>query len=227
MGSSISGAGTRVITIQGASYLKGTSYRPIPDRIEAGTFMLAAAATRGLLTLTRVIPSHLRAVIAKLEEAGVVVRQSDEQTLMIDASGPLEAVAVTASEYPGIPTDLQAPFGAFLATVPGRSSVTDQVYPDRYTHVEELLRAGAKVDLHERELIIEGGQLFGARMHAADLRAGGALIIAALAARGSSIISGLRHIDRGYEALPSRLQQLGADVCREPVALLATGTYGD
>jgi len=227
MGARISGAGTPTITVDGVPTLHGTTYRPLPDRIEAGTLMLAAAATRGKVTLEDVNPDHLRAVIAKLEESGVKVLEVGGATLLVDATGALRPTDVTAVEYPGLPTDLQAPFGAFLATVPGRSVVTDRVYPDRFTHVGELSRTGARLELRERTLVIRGGALRGAQMHAADIRAGGALVIAALAARGESAVTGVRYIERGYERLVERLKGLGAEIHLGAAPALATGTYGD
>lgn len=215
MGADITGAGTRTITVKGVPRLSGTSFRPLPDRIEAGTYMLAAAATRGTITLKRVYRQHLEQVIDKLEETGVRVLDDGPDSLMIDASGELTAADVTAAEYPGIPTDLQAPFSAYLATLPGASVVRDRVYPDRFTHVEELRRSGADAELFERTLILRGGPLAAARLHAADIRAGGAVVITALAAIGTSVVTGIEFIDRGYENMSGRLQQLGAKITRE------------
>ncbi len=229
MGGRVSGAGTPTITIMGVSRLHGVTFQPLPDRIEAGTLMLATAATRGQVTLRGVRAEHLRAVTAKLEESGVRILELGSDALLLDATGPLGPVDVTALEYPGLPTDLQAPFGAFLATVPGTSVVTDRVYPDRFTHVSELSRMGAQLELRERTLVIRGGVLHGAALHAADIRAGGALVIAALAARGSSSITGVQYIRRGYERLAERLSGLGAQMRLGDAPSLAggTGTYGD
>lgn len=215
MGANIQGAGTSMITVTGVPRLQGTSFRPLPDRIEAGTYMLAAAATRGTITLRRVRREHLTKVIEKLEETGVRVLDAGPEALIVDASGELKAADVTSAEYPNIPTDLQAPFSAYLATLPGASVVRDRVYPDRFTHVEDLRSAGADVEIFERTLIIRGGPLAAARMHAADIRAGGAVVIAALAATGTSVITGLEFIDRGYESMAERLAGLGANIRRE------------
>ncbi len=226
MGARVEGAGTRTITVRGVRKLAGVTYRPIPDRIEAGTYMLAAAATRGRVTLTDVEPAHLTAVIDAMRDAGVQVTTGDGE-LTVDATrAEPRPVDVTAAEYPGVPTDLQAPFSAFLATVPGLSSLHDTVYPDRFTHVEELSRTGADLRLVDRTLEVRGGALKGAAMHAADIRAGSALVIAALAANGTSEIGGLRFIDRGYESLTDRLVALGADVTRQGAAEPAAA-YGD
>ncbi|MEX2535775.1 MAG: UDP-N-acetylglucosamine 1-carboxyvinyltransferase [Trueperaceae bacterium] len=226
MGARISGAGTSTIEIEGVPELTGVDYRPVPDRIEAGTLMLATAATRGTVTLRGVIPAHLKAVSDKLGETGVRIVEVGDDGLLVDASGELQAADVTAAEYPEIPTDLQAPFSAYLATLPGASVVRDRVYPDRFTHVDELRHTGADVELFERTLIIRGGRLAGARMHAADIRAGGALVIAALSATGTSVISGLQYIDRGYEALTERLVLLGAKATRR-VPAQAPAVSGD
>lgn len=227
MGARISGAGTRLIEIEGVEKLKGVHYCPIPDRIEAGTLMLATAATRGHVTLHDVNPNHLRAVISKLSESGVSIFEVDNKTLVLDAQQELKPISVTAIEYPGFPTDLQAPFGAFLATVKGKSTVTDCVYNNRFTHINELKKMGAKLDLNKQTLFIEGYKLAGAHLHAADIRAGGALVVAALAARGDSIITGIEYIQRGYENLPERLQKLGANISLGPRNKLATGTFGN
>jgi UDP-N-acetylglucosamine 1-carboxyvinyltransferase len=214
MGARIEGAGTPFIRVHGVDRLGGTRFRPIPDRIEAGTFMLAAAATRGDVTLRGIRPDHLVAVREKLTEAGVRIVDVARDAWRVDATGELGAVDVTAVEYPGIPTDLQAPFGAFLATVPGVSVVRDRVYPDRFTHVAELQRMGARMELTERTLVVRGGPLVGAEVHAADLRAGGALAVAGLTAEGTTRVLGVESIDRGYERFAERLSSLGASVVR-------------
>lgn len=220
MGARVCGAGSRRIEITGVAKLTGIDYQPIPDRIEAGTLMLAAAATRGHVTLHHVVPAHLQAVTDTLRACGVTVQEVSgqdtsgdaETSLEVDARATLRPNDVRAQVYPGVPTDVQAPFGAFLATVTGSSTVSDDVYPDRFTHVTELQRMGAQASLQEGTLYLEGGILQGATVHAADIRAGGALVIAALAAAGTSHITGVAYIERGYEALDSRLQQLGARI---------------
>jgi UDP-N-acetylglucosamine 1-carboxyvinyltransferase len=218
MGARIEGAGTPVIQVEGVPRLRGAEFRPIPDRIEAGTFMLAAAATRGDVVLDDVRPTHVQAVLDALGETGVRIVLESKSSVRIDATGDLVATDITATEYPGIPTDLQAPFGAYLATLPGVSVVRDRVYPDRFTHVAELQRMGASLELTDRTLVIRGGQpLRGAAVHAADIRAGGALVVAALAAQGRSHVAGVEFIDRGYERLASRLASLGADVSLDSV----------
>ncbi len=213
MGADIQGAGTPTIVVRGARRLHGVTYRPIADRIEAGTYLLAAAATRGSLTLTDVEPANLDAVLGALEATGVKVERG-ENRVSIDASGPLKPTDIEADVFPGVPTDLQAPFTAYLATIPGMSRVRDHVYTGRFTHVDELARTGARMVLEENLLEIRGGKLRGAAMHAADIRAGGALIVGALAAEGPSEIGGLVYVDRGYADLAERLRTLGAAVER-------------
>ncbi len=227
MGARIEGVGTRFIEIEGVQRLHGVEYCPIPDRIEAGTLMLAAAATRGHITLHEVNPDHLEVVITKLTESGVKIAV-DGETLTLDARNQLRPINVTATEYPGLPTDLQAPFGACLATIEGTSTVTDCVYSNRFTHVNELKKMGAMIDLNEQTFFVRGSKLYGAHMHAADIRAGGALVVAALAARGRSVITGIEYIQRGYENLPERLRQLGANINlgSEPRPELAVDVLG-
>lgn len=217
MGARIQGAGTRVLTVEGVSELRGTDFTPIPDRIEAGTFLLAAAATRGRVRVRNVRPDHLEAVLGKLRDTGAWV-DADGDAVELDAAGPLHAANVDAGEYPAFPTDLQAPFGAYLATLPGHGSVRDAVYPDRFTHVDALAQLGARVRLDGRTLHVEGGALHGADVHAADIRAGGAVVVAALAAQGTSRIRGVAYLDRGYADLVERLQGIGARVTRSSTA---------
>lgn len=214
MGARVEGAGTPTITVHGVEKLRGVIYRPIPDRIEAGTVMLAAAATRGRIVLQNIRVEHMTEVIALLREAGVGIDSIDDQAALVDARGPLRPVNVVADVYPQVPTDLQPPFGAFLATINGVSTIQDRIYPDRFTHIEELASMGGSLELEDRTLIVRGKGLHGAVIHAADIRAGGALVVAALAAPGKSVVTGLEFIDRGYEALAARLRSLGASIER-------------
>ncbi len=214
MDARVEGAGTPTITVHGVEKLRGVIYRPIPDRIEAGTLMLAAAATRGRIVLQNIRVEHMTEVIALLREAGVGIDSIDGQAALVDARGPLRPVNVVADVYPQVPTDLQPPFGAFLATVNGVSTIQDRIYPDRFTHIEELASMGGSLELEDRTLIVRGKGLHGAVIHAADIRAGGALVVAALAAPGKSVVTGLEFIDRGYEALAARLRSLGASIER-------------
>ncbi|MCA9836664.1 MAG: UDP-N-acetylglucosamine 1-carboxyvinyltransferase [Trueperaceae bacterium] len=228
MGAQIEGEGTDTLKITGVSRLRGLTYRPIPDRIEAGTFILAAAATRGKVSLHQVEISHLSSVIAKLSEAGVKFSKLGPASLLVDATGDLQNVSLYTSEYPGIPTDVQAPFTAFLATLEGDCTIEERVYPGhRFTHVAELHKMQADIELEESTLSIRGGTLQGAKVHSADIRAGGAMVIAGLAAQGTTVVTGLEFIDRGYEVLDERLRGLGADIHRQEIIEALTGTYGD
>lgn len=221
LGANIQGAGTNTITVHGVEALRGGEYTVIPDRIEAGTIMLAAAATRSNITLTGVRIDHLRSVSMKLTEMGVQILESGNN-LTVDASrGVLKPTNVTALEFPGFPTDVQPQMSALLATVPGTSVVVDKIYPDRLTHVVELKRMGAQIVVSEHTQVIQGGTLHGAPVKAADIRAGGALVVAALAAEGKTTIDGMQYINRGYERFAERLRGLGAEVTQSDVALAA------
>ncbi|GGR00482.1 UDP-N-acetylglucosamine 1-carboxyvinyltransferase [Deinococcus ruber] len=222
LGADIQGAGTNTITVQGVTALRGGEYTVIPDRIEAGTLMIAAAATRSKLTLTGVRPGHLRALSTKLTEMGVTILEQSS-TLMVDATrGKLTPTNITTVEYPGFPTDVQPQMSALLATVPGTSVVMDRVYADRLTHVVELTRMGAQIVVSEHTQVIQGGLLHGAPVKAADIRAGAALVVAALSAEGETVIDGMQYINRGYERLAERLRAIGANVQQnEPVLAAA------
>lgn len=211
LGADVQGAGTNTITVRGVRELRGGTFTVIPDRIEAGTMMMAAAATRGELTLRGVRPAHLRSVSAKLQEMGARILEA-EDSLHIDARGDLSGVNVTALEFPGFPTDLQPQISALLATAQGTSVVSDRVYPDRLTHVAELNRLGARIVVSEHTQIIEGSRLKGTSVNAADIRAGAALVVGALAAEGETVISGVEFLNRGYERLAERLRGVGANV---------------
>ncbi|MBX8464526.1 UDP-N-acetylglucosamine 1-carboxyvinyltransferase [Deinococcus sp. RIT780] len=220
LGADIQGAGTNTITVRGVSALRGGTYTVIPDRIEAGTFMMLAAATRSRVTLTNVRPDHLRAVTGKLQEMGVDVTEQGN-TLTVDARDrTLNPVNITTQSYPGFPTDLQPQMSALLATVPGTSVVQDPVYPDRLTHVAELTRMGANITVSGYTQVIQGGALHAAPVKAADLRAGAALFIAGLTCEGDTVIDGVQYLNRGYERLAERLRGLGANVM-QPEGLLA------
>lgn len=220
LGARIEGAGTNTITIHGVKELHGGEYTVIPDRIEAGTFMMLAAATRSRLTLTNVRPDHLRAVTSKLAEMGVDI-QEDGNRMVVDARGrDLKPVNVTTQSYPGFPTDLQPQMSALLATVPGTSVIQDPVYPDRLTHVAELHRMGATITVSGYTQVIQGGTLHAAPIKAADLRAGAALFIAGLTCEGETVIDGVQYLNRGYERLAERLRGIGGEVM-QPEPMLA------
>ncbi|RXT08700.1 UDP-N-acetylglucosamine 1-carboxyvinyltransferase [Ammoniphilus sp. CFH 90114] len=215
MGASIKGAGTDVIRITGKSELSGCRHSIIPDRIEAGTYMIAAAATQGDVVIDQVIPRHLEGISAKLEEMGVKVIEQDESIRVIGEKF-YRSIDVKTGAYPGFATDLQQPMTALLTLAQGTSMVTDNIYTARFRHVDELVRMGAQIKVEGRSAIIEGvKQLQGATVKAADLRAGAALIVAALAAEGVTEITGVEHIDRGYDILEEKLRFLGAEIWRE------------
>ncbi|PNY81710.1 UDP-N-acetylglucosamine 1-carboxyvinyltransferase [Deinococcus koreensis] len=219
LGADIQGAGTNTVVIRGVEALRGGEYTVIPDRIEAGTFMIMAAATRSRVTLTNIRPDHLRAVSLKLQEMGVEITEG-EGTVTVDATvRELRPVNITTQSYPGFPTDLQPQMSALLATVPGTSVVQDPVYPDRLTHVAELHRMGANITVSGYTQVIQGGALHAAPVKAADLRAGAALIIAALTAESETVIDGVQYLNRGYERLVERLRGLGVDVHQPDMAL--------
>ena len=215
MGGKITGAGTNIIKITGVKKLHGTTYTPIPDRIEAGTFMVAAAASHGEVTITNVIPEHLKAITAKLIESGAEVFETGNQ---IRISGPhkIKPIYIKTLPYPGFPTDMQAQFMAYLSCAEGSSIITESVFENRFMHVPELCRLGASIKIEGRTAVIKGAKkLEGAIVKATDLRAGAALCIAALMAEGKTIITDSEHIDRGYEKLVEKFNSLGADITRQ------------
>jgi len=214
MGASIKGAGTDVIRIEGVKKLSGARHTIIPDRIEAGTFMFAAAASRGEVTVDEVIPKHLEAITAKLRETGAEVLVEPE-SITVNGKGELKPSDLKTFPYPGFPTDLQPPAMVLLSVAKGLSVITENVFDGRYNHVGELVRMGARIKVEGRTALIEGGYaLTGAPVSAPDLRSGAALMIAALIADGESKISEVEHIDRGYELFEEKLMQLGATICR-------------
>jgi len=215
MGAKIKGAGTDVIRIEGVDKLHGCRHTIIPDRIESGTFMLAAAATKGKVILDNVIPKHLESLSSKLREIGVTIKEQDDQ-IFIDASeANFQAVDIKTLVHPGFPTDLQQPMTTLLTQAVGTSIVTDTIYSARFKHVDELRRMGANIKVEGRSAIIYGATpLQGTKVTASDLRAGAALVIAGLIASGITEISGVEHIDRGYEHLVQKLKDLGAEVWR-------------
>ena len=221
MGARIDGLGTPFLTIEGVDSLSGTRHTVIPDRIEAATFLIAAAMTRGEVTVENVCPAHLSVVIEKLREVGVPLDIRPESvdasraSVTVRACGSLKAMECSALPYPGLPTDVQAQFMALLSLCEGNSVVTDKVFPDRFLHVPELVRLGASIYREGPSAIISGvSQLRGACVMASDLRASAALVVAGLAAEGSSVIRRIYHLDRGYERLEERLIALGANVRR-------------
>jgi len=215
MGARIKGAGTETIRIEGVDSLHGCRHSIIPDRIQAGTYMIAAAATRGDVLIDNIIPKHLEALTAKLQEMGVHVYEMDE-AIRVVGQPVYEAVDVKALVYPGFATDLQSPMTSLLSQAVGVSILSDYVYSNRFKHVPELVRMGAQIRVEGRSAIIEGSRLNAAKVKAADLRAGAALAVAALTVEeGITEITGVEYIDRGYERLVEHLRDLGAEVWRE------------
>ena len=212
MGANIRGAGTDVIRIHGVQKLHKTEYAVIPDQIEAGTFMFAAAATKGDVTVKNVIPKHLEATTAKLLEAGCEVEESDDSVRVV-ASKPLCHSQVTTLPYPGFPTDMQPQMAVVLGIAHGTSTVTESIFENRFKYVDELTRMGADIKVESNIAIINGVKNFtGARVSAPDLRAGAALVIAGLSAEGTTIVDDIHYIQRGYEAFEEKLESLGAQI---------------
>lgn len=213
MGADIRGAGTDVIKVRGVSYLHGITYSIIPDQIEAGTYMCAAAATRGCITITNITPKHLESMSAKFREMGCKITEYDE-ALTIDATvRPLKRCNIKTMPHPGFPTDCQPQFTALLMGIPGTSIVNENVWDNRYQYISELVRMGAHISVEGRLAIIEGGTpLTAAPVKATDLRAGAAMIVAALQVPGTTEISSIQYIERGYEDVVEKFKALGADI---------------
>ena len=213
MGADIKGAGTDSIRIKGVERLSGGTYCIIPDQIEAGTYMAAVAATGGQLLIRNIIPKHMDCISAKLMEMGVTVEEQDD-TMLIRRSGPLQRANVKTLPYPGFPTDMQPQIAAVLSLAQGTSLVTEGVYgANRFKYVDELKRLGAHIQVDGKVAVIEGvDQLVGAPIQACDLRAGAALVIAGLAAKGTTELSCVQYIERGYEDLVGKLRAVGADI---------------
>lgn len=216
MGAKIKGAGTDVIKIDGVEKLHGCRHSIIPDRIEAGTYIIMGAAMGKEVMINNVIPLHLESLIAKLREMGLHIESSNDQILIVGGQKELKSVDVKTLVYPGFPTDLQQPFTTLLTKASGTSVVTDTIYSARFKHIDELRRMGADIRVEGRSAIVSGPtKLQGARVKASDLRAGAALVCAGLMADGITEITGLEHIDRGYSQLVEKLTGLGATIWRE------------
>lgn len=215
MGARISGAGSPRVIIEGVKKLTGVDYRIIPDRIEAGTFMIAAAITNGEVKLDNVRVDHMMAVVDKLREIGVIIEKYNGGVI-VSSNRRIAATDVTTQPYPGFPTDLQAQLMALLCQANGNSILTEKIYPDRFLHVAELGRMGANIHKEGPTAIVTGvSELVGAPVMASDLRASAALVLAGMAASGTTVINRVYHIDRGYESIESKLAALGADILRE------------
>ena len=212
MGASVRGAGTDTIKIQGVDRLSGGSYAIIPDQIEAGTYMAAVAATGGQVLIKNIIPKHMDCITAKLVEMGVTVEEH-EDTLLVRRTERLQRTNIKTLPYPGFPTDMQPQITTVLSLAEGTSLVTESVWNNRYRYVDELKRMGAKIQVDDKTAVVEGVEkLTGAPIQACDLRAGAALVIAALAAQGVSEIMGVQYIERGYENIIGKLKGIGADI---------------
>lgn len=218
MGASVKGAGTDVIRIQGRKKLHGCAYSIIPDQIETGTYMIAAAATRGDVVIKNVIPPHMEAITAKLMESGAQVIEGDDGRdffIRVSMRERPRAVSLKTMVYPGFPTDLQQPMMAYLCTAQGVSVITENIFENRFNHVRELRKLGASISVSKRVAKVRGVEsLHGGILNATDLRAGAALIVAGLSANGTSEVRGIEYIDRGYEYLEQKLTAIGADIHR-------------
>lgn len=214
MGGRIRGAGTNIITIEGVRELHGTTHTVIPDRIEAGTYILMAAACGGEVLVSNVIPAHLKPLLAKLDEAGVIYKEEDDGIRVI-SKGNYSAVDIKTQVHPGFPTDLQAPMLAMLTRAKGTSVITETVFENRFMHVEELKRMGADIKIEGRSAIVQGiDSMYAAPVASSDLRAGAALVLAALTAKGTTEIREIHHIERGYEDIELKLKGLGAEIVK-------------
>ena len=212
MGADVRGAGTDTVKINGVEKLHGGSYAIIPDQIEAGTYMVAAAATGGEVLVKNVIPRHLECISAKLRETGTIVQEYGDAVLVKGAS-TLRRVNLKTLPYPGFPTDMQPPMGALLCLAEGTSIITEGIYDNRYKYMNELRKMGAEVQVDGRVAVIEGGKrLTGAPVHACDLRAGAAMVIAGMCASGQTVVEDIHYIERGYENFVGKLRALGADI---------------
>ena len=222
MGADIRGAGTDVIKIKGVDYLKGITYPIIPDQIEAGTYMVAAAATKGDVLIKNVIPKHLESITAKLRKIGVTVEENDE-SVRVCVDGALTKTSLKTMPHPGFPTGMQPQFSTLLTLAEGTSIVTDDIFDNRFRYVAELRRMGADISVDGKVAVIEGvGKLNGAPVVATDLRAGAAMVIAGLAADGVTEVADIHYIERGYESIEKKLQMLGADIKRVTVKDVGT-----
>jgi len=216
-GAKIEGAGSHRIEITGVRLeeLHGVEYTTLPDRIEAGTFMIAGLATAGSLTIENVVPKHLTALLSKLEEAGADIQIQAENIIEVSSVGPLKAVEVNTVWYPGFPTDLQPQMMSLLTKANGTSIVKENIYEDRFSHVEELVRMGADIQVNHNIAVMKGvDKLTGAQVTGGDLRATAGLIIAGLTADGITEVRGLNHLDRGYSDFSGKLASLGAEINR-------------
>jgi UDP-N-acetylglucosamine 1-carboxyvinyltransferase len=215
MGAQISGDGTSTLRIRGVEKLHGAEHTVIPDRIEAGTFLIAGAITGGELTITNCAPEHLGAVIAKMEQAGVPIEIVNKTTLQVRGAKKLVGSDMTTEEYPGFATDMQAQYMALATQAEGTSVVTETIFENRYLHASEMIRMGANISVDGRKAVVRGpAALSGTTVQASDLRASAGLVLAGLVASGETVIDRVYHIDRGYEGIVEKLQGVGATIER-------------
>jgi UDP-N-acetylglucosamine 1-carboxyvinyltransferase len=215
MGAKIEGAGTSTIRVQGVSKLQGVEHEIIADRIEAGTYMIAAAMAGGDVVVSDCVPEHLGALISKMRQAGIDVTEEGPTGVRVRSNGTIRAVDITTEEYPGFATDLQAQYMALMTRADGISFITETIFENRFMHVQELIRMGASIRIEGRQAIVAGNrQLTGAQVIASDLRASASLILAALAAKGETVVDRVYHLDRGYENIEGKLSGVGARVKR-------------
>ena len=215
MGANITGEGTSTITITGVKKLSGTEYTVMPDRIEAGTFMIAAAITKGDVVVENVREKDLKPILAKLSETNVKTQKVEENAFRVYTNTKLQPVSLKTMPFPGFPTDMQAPFMSLLSVIKGTSVITETVFENRFLHATELQRMGAKISIDSRSAVIEGVEkLTGTQVKAMDLRGGAGLILSALAAEGKTEISDIYHIERGYYNIEKKLQKIGASIVK-------------
>ena len=217
MGAKIKGHGTDIIEVEGVDSLNATSHKPLPDRIEAGTFMIAAVITRGDIEINNIVPDHSKAVIQKLQEAGADIKMSDDSIRITMKNRP-KAVNIETNAYPYFPTDMQAQITALNTIAEGDSVVKENIFENRFMHVQELIRMGAKISVSDNKAVVTGkDKLYAAPVMATDLRASASLILAGLAAEGTTEIGRVYHIDRGYDCIEEKLQLIGARISRKPM----------
>ena len=215
MGANIEGAGTSTIRVQGVASLHGTAHAIIPDRIEAGTFLIAGAITRGDLHVQGCVPEHVNALVIKMRQAGADVSETGPNSLRVRSTGRMQAVDITTEEYPGFATDLQAQYMALMTVAQGISFITETIFENRFMHVQELARMGANIRVERRQAIVAGAEtLTGAQVIASDLRASASLVLAGLVAKGETVVDRIYHLDRGYERIGAKLAAVGARVAR-------------
>ena len=214
MGANIKGAGTDTVKVVGVKELKGCTHTIIPDRIEAGTFMVATAITKGMVKIENVVTDHLKPITAKMREIGIDIEEQDT-SIIVNAQDRFKPVDIKTLPFPGFPTDMQAQFMALMSIVDGTSIITETIFENRFMHVSELKRMGANIKIEGRTAVIEGvKKITGAQVKATDLRAGAALVLAGLTAEGETEISEAKHIDRGYYEFEKKLISLGAKIKR-------------